>query len=357
MTKPIVLLVHGMGTHPPGNITTEFTKGVNQAGAYLGVDDLDIGNKIDFKEYNYSEKLDAIRQAAAEYHGGIKDYLQFISGGTLGNIAAKLSAAEAKFGTDSFIYTHWLDVAYYGLTYHNEEMRLELAQEFTTLRRDCEENDRKLHVVGHSLGTALVHDTLAKLYREDVGPDDQGYLSSESLRFESLWMIANVSRLLHILTRAADPNHSIVHDSTEEAAGCAKYFYNVRNKFDPFLFIKEYKREIEYGEHIQFSEVRKLENNDLIVNPHDLTEYMACPDVSIAFLYATLGMEFTREQENAAIAAYRADSIQGATEEAYNAIKSFIDTLGDTNANNLDTLIKAYETAKKAIDDLRALAD
>jgi len=357
MSKAVVLLVHGMGTHAPGNIKKEFIKGVNQAGTYLAMDDFDIAKEVKFEEYNYSDKLDRIRKDAADYQGNISQYLNYVSGGTLGDIATKLVDIEAKFGNDSFLYTHWLDVAYYGLTYHHEEIRLEWAEELSKQILYCHKNGTKLHVVGHSLGTAVVHDALAKLYRERVGLGDSYHLSAASERFESLWMVANVSRLVHILTRSIDPHHSITHDSNPDMVGCANYFYNVRNKFDPFMFVKKYKREIEHGRHIEFSEVRKIENNDLIVNPHDLTEYMACPDVSRLFLYRTLGKRFSREQLRTAMEAYHADSIQGIGEQAYDAIMEFVDSLGDLSLNNIDTVINAFESAKKAIDDLRNIAN
>ena len=97
--------------------------------------------------------------------------------------------------------------------------------------------------------------------------------------------------------------------------------------------------------------------NDLIVNPHDLTEYMACPDVSRLFLYRTLGKRFSREQLRTAMEAYHADSIQGIGEQAYDAIMEFVDSLGDLSLNNIDTVINAFESAKKAIDDLRNIAN
>lgn len=357
MSAPVILLVHGMGTHAPNDITNEFTKGVNQAATYLGLENFNIADKVEFKEYNYSEKLDKIRQDAADYQGSISQYLNFLSVGRLGNIAKQLSSIEAKFGQDNFLYTHWLDVAYYGLTYHNEEIRLEWAEELSKLILYCHKNGKKLHVVGHSLGTAVVHDALAKLYREKVDLGDNFHLSAASERFESLWMVANVSRLLYILTRFIDPNYSITHDSNSDTAGCANYFYNVRNLFDPFLMVKCYEREIEHGRHIQFKEVRKLENDDLKVNPHDLTEYMACPDVSRIFLYRTLGLKFSLEQQAKALSAYRADSIQGVTQVAYDKLMKLVDALGDVSADNLDTVEKAYDAAKIAIDEVRKLVN
>ncbi|WP_114695722.1 alpha/beta hydrolase [Motiliproteus coralliicola] len=356
MSKPVVLLVHGMGTHQPGNMTKEFTKGVNEAAVFLGLNSFDISEKVDLKEYNYSEKLDDIRKKAADHQGSISEYLQFISGGGLGSIASKLSSMEAKFGNDEFLYTHWLDVFYYGLTYHNEEIRAEWAEELNKLILFCHKNGRKLHVVGHSLGTAIVHDALAKLYREEVDFGDTLHLSAKSERFESLWMVANVSRLLFILTRFTDPNHSIVHDSNPDMLGCSNYFYNVGNKFDPFLLVKRYKRDIENGRHICFGEVRKRDD-DLKVNPHDLTEYMACPDITRLFLYRTLGYKFSITVQDEARKKYRATTIQGNLSEAEEKISQFVNDLGDIQPNNISTVINSFEAAKKAIKEVRSLAD
>jgi len=356
MERPIVLLVHGMGTFSPGDVTKEFSKGVDEAAQYLGLDNFHIANEVDIREYNYSQKLDKIRKDAANYQGNISQYLDFLSAGTLGKITAKLSGLESKFSGNEFLYTHWLDVAYYGLTYHNEEIRLEWAEELSKLIKECHTKDRKLHVVGHSLGTAVVHDALAKLYDLNVGLGDPRHLSAASERFESLWLIANVSRLLFILTRFTDPTTSIVHDSNPEMAGCANYFYNVGNKFDPFLFVKHYDREIEHGRHITFEEIRELKNSDPKVNPHDLTEYLACPLVTKYFLFRTLGKTFDQVTTDNALTAYKATTIQGQLKQTYENIITFRDELGDIHSDKLDTVVKAFDAVEKAIKELGKLA-
>jgi hypothetical protein len=354
MAPPIVILIHGMGTFAKGDMTRDFARGVDQAAAYLGLQDFHIAQQVDFVEYNYSALLDEIRKESAEYQGSINQYLQLISGGILGDIAKWLSEVEARIGGDDFLYSHWLDVAYYGLTYHNAQIRTQWAEQLATLLRSSFRSGRKLHVVAHSLGTAVAHDALAKLYRENVEMADDEHLSAATERFESLWMVANVSRLLSILTRFTDPLTSIVHDSNPDMAGCTNYFYNVRNKFDPFLYVKQYDRPIEYGRQIVFDEVREIKDSELKLNPHDLSEYMACPEVTRLFLYRTLGLRFTLDEQERAQKAYHASSIQGITGQTYQDILDFIDTLGDISADDLETVVKAFQVARKAIDELRS---
>ena len=54
MSKPIILLIHGMGTHPPGNMRKEFIDGINDTAKLFEITDFDIEEKAQIEEFNYS---------------------------------------------------------------------------------------------------------------------------------------------------------------------------------------------------------------------------------------------------------------------------------------------------------------
>jgi hypothetical protein len=288
MTKPMVLVIHGMGTHVPGAMKQEVASGLNEAAMNFGLSDFDIENEVEFFQFNYSEFFDQLRQKDADYAQSISNHLKFLQGHGLGEqMAGELTAFFADFDEDDMLYSHWLDVVYYSLTFWGEKIRLDLAKRINDIMIEANAQSRKVHIVAHSLGTAVLHDTLAKLFRKDADITSAiPSLDVDRFTIDSIWTVANVSRLVNLLNDIADPNHSIVHSSAD---GCCNYLYNVANEFDPFTWPKAYRRDIENGRHIKVKTVRKL-------NTHDVREYMAAPPVARMFLFSVAG-ELVRQSD------------------------------------------------------------
>ena len=241
--KPIVILVHGMGTHDKGNIEKEFIEGVNGTAKCLVNDTFDIADYVDFKEFHYSDMLDEIRQKLAENATAIKDQgYGVLSGlGVVEEVITKLTDFHAGFDDDAMFATHWLDVILYGTNTYGEAIRVEFAKFLTEVL--LEANGREVHVICHSLGTAVVHDALAKLYRKGFNSEDNiPDLPTGSFNLDSLWTFANVSRMVNLLNRLEDPMTSTV---TTGPNGCVNNFYNIRHKLDPFTWFKTYNRKNE----------------------------------------------------------------------------------------------------------------
>ncbi|WOT04725.1 hypothetical protein [Shewanella youngdeokensis] len=280
MNKPMVLVIHGMGTHKPGETKKAIADGLNEAAKNFGLVDFDINNEVEFFQFNYSDYLDEIRLKDAEKAGELVKHLSVLQGLGLGEQAVSaLTSFFADFDEDEQFYTHWMDVIYYGLMYWGENIRVDLAKKINELMLERELGNRKLHIISHSLGTAVLHDTLAKLFRKDADISAKvPQLDVDRFQIDSIWMVANVSRLLNLLNDIADPNHSVV---TSDIGGCTDLLFNVRNEFDPFTWFKQYKRPIENGgRQIKVNTIREL-------NTHDLQQYMAAPDVADA-LFANL---------------------------------------------------------------------
>lgn len=272
MSYPIILLVHGMGTHPLDNMTKEFKAGLNEAAKGFGLDEFDIDVHMEIVEFNYSETLDSIRNKLAEDAEQITSSFDVLPGSdTLIGIVHKLLKFQANFDEDENIYTHWLDVFLYS-TYYGEKLRVELAKKLNGIFKRA--NGRRIHVVAHSLGTALVNDTLEKFYK--VGPqgdDNNGapYLKSGSDNIKTLWTFANVSRLLHLLAPIdTGPNGTVVKSGP---TGCTDFLYNVRHELDPFTWFLQYNPDIESGKNFVNNVVRKI-------NTHSFQEYISDPEVA-----------------------------------------------------------------------------
>ncbi len=304
-TLPIVLLVHGMGTHPLDNMTKEFKAGLNEAAKGFNIDDFDIDEHMEIVEFNYSETLDNIRQKLADNADEIRGMTAGIAAPAL---ITRLLDFQANLDEDEFIYTHWLDVVLYGAAYYGEPIRVELANKINNLMKRAAGRD--IHIVAHSLGTAVVHDTLEKLYRSDgTVLDGVPELIPGIDNVKCLWTFANVSRLVDLLN-GITPDDTVVRSGP---TGCTDYFYNIRHELDPFTWFKTFELDIENGRHFENKIVRDA-------NTHSFREYVADPLVARYMLLQMTKLQEPKSNDNFLdyIAAHAESSIQGLFEEIKN---------------------------------------
>ncbi|HEY5603367.1 MAG TPA: hypothetical protein VIM41_09675 [Gammaproteobacteria bacterium] len=330
MATQIILLVHGMGVHPPGEITATFKKALKDRINCFDMDfDLDQAD-CGFEEYNYSVLFDEVRQQFAENAAARQAGFNFLAGGGFAaELIQELTALEAKFNNDEFLYTHWLDVLLYGTTYFGARIRAQLAAQYNDLV--AQHGAGNIHVICHSLGTAVVHDTFAQLYRHGANIFDgiPDYVPG-NFNCKTLWTFANVSRLVNLLNSLDDPGQSTVAPG---ANGCADFFYNVRHKLDPFTWFKQYKREMDELRHIENEVVRNI-------NTHDFYEYVTAPVVARRILLMIFDERVKQDKFDACVTQYAQGTINEGVADLKNALAAIRDK------PNLDDLQKAYEAYK-----------
>lgn len=339
MSKQLIILVHGMGTHPKGNITKQFKKAVADRAGAFGIAGQDFLKKVDYQEFNYSEYFDLIRQQFAENAQARQKGFAFLTGkGFEEKLLTQLTLFESNFGKDEFYYTHWLDVILYSTMYFGEKVRVDFISFFEKLRKKYDH--KNIHIVCHSLGTAVVHDALAKYYRTESNPfDDIPDLKTGNFNIASLWTFANVSRMVNLLNGLTDPNSSTVVTGAE---GCTSNFVNVRHKYDPFTWFKTYDRKMDNS----FKFINTVIKN---INTHDFYEYVTEPNVARAILNFIYEMNISDSQFNQALTEYKKVTLK---EEA-KKLKGAIDAaLNDTTINSIKTAIKHFKTIVKTIDEL-----
>ncbi len=345
MNKPIVLVIHGMGTHALGEMKKAVSEGLNEAADNFGLDNFTIENKVEFIEFNYSDFLDEIRERDASQAATMAEHLTLLHGHGLGtSVVEELTSFFNDFDEDEMLYTHWMDVVYYGLMFWGEKIRVDCAKKINDVLITAHAANRDVHIVAHSLGTAVLHDTLAKLYRGDADITSAvPNLDIAKFTVKSIWMVANVSRLLNILNGIADPEHSIVHSGHD---GCTASFYNVRNKFDPFTWIKKYDRQATNLETIEVNTVRQL-------NTHDIKEYMATPYVADCFFASVLGSTLTLEQWDNGVTEHGKTTVNKSVEElelAFESLRQVSTTTGKVAAlQTFFTLLKEFQDELKEL--------
>lgn len=288
MPTPIVLVIHGMGTHHQLEKSTteaqventeetegltstqkEVVSGINETAKLLGLENFKFEDEVVLKEFNYSEYLHDVLMKDKQKAEAIKANIgSLTSFGMLPNLASDLIDELADISNDKFFFTHWMDVIYYSLTIHGEVIRNQLAQMINTLLQEAEVG-QEIHIIAHSLGTAVLYDTLFKWLKKDANYSaDNPELDVDNFKIESIYMFANVSGMVNLLNDIGDPERSVVNSGP---GGCAEKFYNIYNEFDPFTWIKRWDGEIiGNGSDKRITTVRKL-------NTHDLQEYVSSP--------------------------------------------------------------------------------
>lgn len=359
MEKPIVLAIHGMGTHKPGNIADEIKKGLTECCSFFDEDSFDADNEFEFREFNYSDYLDEVRKEWSDEAKAISD---FIGAGPV--IVQKIYALQSKLNDDSFLYTHWLDVVTYCLLGTLRETILSRCIEtiLATVKeaRDDPENLREVILLGHSLGTAVLHDSITKLYAKRDEPDTATKIKFTNYPISGLWTIANVSRMTQLLTRLEDPNHSIARDDDyPQFEGMSYQFYPVYNQYDPFTVFKRFALDPQWGDLIRTNEIRDLGEGDFPFNPHSLVEYLADPEVGGVFLSQFSTLNFSTSQMQEAKKKYKKTTVSGPISDALDEVKAAMREL-DKQTGNTATLLAAvtkiielYELIKKAYDIMK----
>jgi hypothetical protein len=348
--KPVVLIIHGMGTHTDASVKEEFNIGLKQCMEFFGNSDFDANDAFTLKTFNYSEYWDEKRKKFAEHlNGDIKDSLSLKP-----SLIQKILSVTAEFDGDDFLYTHVLDVLFYltGALRGHQLIKLHKAigDEIEASVNDL--NGQRFIVVAHSLGTAFIHDCLTQLYTHRLDPINFG--------LDQLWSVATVSRLTHMVTRMADPMSSIVTDHSVTTPGVCKEFYPVYNDFDPFCWFKRYTRSPNEGMLINTKHVRDLHKiypgtDTLRVNPHDLREYFSDPEVGGRFLSTNGVININRHEFKVAQAEYRKTTSTGLISDNYKTIKSKLEALDDAagGINGMKKKIEILMEVYNLIDEMR----
>jgi len=365
--KPIVLVIHGMGTHhqlkddnvesqaaqgaDDGLTSTqkEVVSGINDTAKLLGFEHFKFEEEVELLEFNYSEYLHDVLMKDKQKAQALKDNISSLTAfEMLPSLAKDLTNELSAISNDKFFFTHWMDVIYYGLTVHGSVIRNRLAQTLNKVIREAEPG-QKIHIIAHSLGTAVLYDTLAKWLKKDANYSaDNPELDVDNFKFESIYMLANVSGLINLLNGIGDPERSVLNSGP---GGCTEKFYNVFNEFDPFTWIKRWDGEIlGNGSDKRITTVRK-------VNTHDLQEYVSSPSVcrwmmtNITNKYIDLNILIDARKQFEAHPDNLTQDIEE-VEEAFQAVRK-----PTAQLSKIQAIVKLFKAVHNAYDTAKRLKE
>lgn len=339
VSNSIVLLIHGMGTHPANNMKEEFKAGLTEAAIGFGIADYNPEASMEIHEFNYSKTLDDIREDLARTG---EDLMDLFPGGSSGApIVQQLIQFHADLDEDKFIYTHWLDVAMYVLLY-GQYVRVELARKLNDIYGLA--GNRDVIVIAHSLGTALLHDTIDQFYKAPSQGEghDFPHLRTGTHKLKAIWTFANVSRLVNVLNHGDQVKPTLVHSGE---GGCTSNLYNVYHRFDPFCLFYPFNSEddIAHGRHFKNETVR-------IKNTHSFREYIAYPSVAKFFIESVTHVPVNPEKLGEYVDSHNSNT----PNEYYERIETRFNEIrnGRASVRTIKELFQLIEDFADAVEDI-----
>ncbi|NMH59156.1 hypothetical protein [Alteromonas ponticola] len=287
---PSIILIHGIGDHADSSFKTSFTNIFNYLHKEFYKNVPNLNEHCNVELINYDTIFDKIleKQRKSTQQGSIT--------ASDNKIFQSLLSYGETIREDNFFTKSALDAFIYN-TFLARAVEAEAGEQFYKAYNSTVKNGNvdDCHVICHSLGTAVMHNLLHRLFdtmnKQENTPK---YLSYPYNKIKSLTMLANVSR---VFPHARDPYSSRVKPDLSN--GMCKYFRNVYHEFDLVALFRKFNPtaiwdndtlfnyvEIRFNEVVDlhrmapdvFSEERQL------WNIHSFEHYLACPDVHVGIM-------------------------------------------------------------------------
>ena len=258
-------------------------------------------------------------------------------------LAEGLAKLSASFGKDKFFQTHFGDVLMYAYTTVGAQVRVSLGEMISGMIASGTAPS-EIHVVGHSLGTSVVHDTVALLSAKHSARTDS-QLNIVTHRLGSVHMIANVSEILDVYVSV---DQSYVRPGSN---GCVSKYYQYNNRLDPFTRVAPFKPKDD-GSWVSRGTYRNhyksVWTNDITGgNPHGLGHYLLNPQNSARLIGVAFNVDIVSRFEDAK-AEYAKLTAKEVAKDAKNALKN-IDITEEKSIKNLEKAMKALSGFLKKI--------
>jgi hypothetical protein len=241
--KHVIFLLHGMGIHETG-WEKEFITSISLAySQYPVLSQVPIAERFKFVPITYDGIFRGLVNGWANNAAIIAKLDP-----NLGSLAGKLTSWLAKAGTlkDNPVWTHAVDVLLYrGIRLVRERVCTNVAAQILTELRSYKKAPPTWSVIAHSLGTAVIHDTFARMTAPNEGWPGKLAFDPKNNQAAVIAMVANVSKVLEIKTvdepydaygRFVDgkKRFTVAPGFAGHAGRICTYYINLRHKLDPF---------------------------------------------------------------------------------------------------------------------------
>lgn len=351
MVKPILIAVHGMGNHTKESSKSKIRESLTECiKLYPGYEENKIEDFVQIKAVGYNDIFEKWRQKIAEDTSETLNQLS-LSAPQLSLIKEGMRL-HSNIKDDDNLYTHWLDVLFY-LSLIGEWVRISVAEQITQIYMDAldKSNNPKISIIASSLGTAVIHDTLSKLYMGDIAGSEQSKkwkelkLDANKFSLHSLFQIANVSPLLETFS---NPYTSIVRPGSE---GCCHFMYNFDHVLDPIPKLIPFKPDPNEGwisadEWVDRIFIGKTIYEITKVNVHQVEHYLANPNVHLR-IFRTLikGFKVKKKDAKKVYSKY----VQSTLQHNVKALRRALKEVSIADRNSLKEIVDAFKKSAEII--------
>jgi hypothetical protein len=334
----VVFLVHGMGLFddkwelPIVGQLRDFCDTYSKPGKG------DFDERFKFIGINYSELFKDILTTWANEKKDIESLAAQVGAEQVGKLESWIADENAV--EKNFFWSHAFDVITYRLlpTVRDAVQVRVASQLYDGIKDLPPESDWS--VIAHSLGTAVIHDTLESWYTQSLGGG--GTLGDRSKPL-LLQMVANVSRILQ--------NRSDVFNSdVRPGAGCDFYFTQV-HPLDPFTLIKPFLPAQWPGPPHPERYYHTMLDHDFIqqANIHDLAHYLRHPKVVIPMIRClTYDSYVTKDLEAKYLAQFKPHG--DLTDPNLIALRKKLEDAGATLPANWTAILVVWNRIKDLMD-------
>tara|TARA_R110002110_G_scaffold5182_14_gene26732 strand:+ start:2183 stop:3229 length:1047 start_codon:yes stop_codon:yes gene_type:complete len=342
-----------MGQHSADSFKKEFIDGCRWAfDLYPGFFGKTPEEYAEIIPVAYNDIFDEHRERMANRATPITERLQAIpgmSGNSLTEAVSALTEIESEVNDDEFFKTHWLDVLFYRFTTLGEVARIRLGEKISHEVGVVNGGGKRVHVLGHSLGTTVVHDCLAKLYDDDYVLGNSDNLSDVMHKLGSVHMVANTSRVLQSFVNV---NESLVKPGP---GGCTFYYREYRHTLDPITWPKSFNP-TDNGRWIsndswyfkRYELVRPSSITNEHGNTHNIQHYLANPLVHQQIFKKIFDIELTDDQKKEGHDKYVGLTLGDVADDLHDALED----LKEINIENITGLIESAKALKDFVEKL-----
>lgn len=293
----VLFLVHGMGVHGGNWEDVTRSKLNDVAGRYPFFKTTPLAQLVKIVAISYDEAFTAQLQ---EWDDSVDALEEFAATGSIQIPRILTFLRNASETEKNFFWSHVVDVVLYRFfPLIAVPVRLRVMSQMATALRDASVDGTIVNasVLAHSLGTAVAHDALSIL--GTTAFDGSEAFLARNFRFDNVFMVANVGRILETVNRCYD---SCVHPVTvnAETAYCTRY-YNFRHKLDPFPVLKAFAPD---GWGSNFITPSGVIDHLHDFNVHGFEHYLDHPAVHIPILNGLFGRVIGTADEQKAVADY-----------------------------------------------------
>jgi len=360
MPEQLLVLLHGVGPHPPG-WSAEAVAALDAAAAKFDAfrGGPAFSARLTVAEVAYADCFEEIVDGWQQQSAGFAAWAR-ANGGALPDVVrwldATLPASEAS-AKEFFWSTASHALLYRGFALVRDRVRLRVMARLVEILRDVGAQGAAVTLVAHGLGAVVLHDVLDMLGTGRVPPDvgDASMLAAGSWTASSVFMIADACLLGPAALRDVDYLDSVCGPVGGGRPGMCQRFFEVWHAFDPLAVTQPF-RPADWGRN--YREIGPL-THFRRANVHALGHYLDHPAVHVPLVNQALGGPVIDAAEAAAARGAYPDVVAPAClteiEELKAKARSF-DGAGEDLGALVARLAELYALARHAAEECEGLA-